>query len=142
LLSDNIPIDTRTSFDSQERQIRQLKEIERDIQELVRDSDTERYNFFLYNILPEFGQRKWSTKRYHPYFSPDTFMLQAEKYRTLFNEEILGKFDDTFLPPNARTRKVYDEELWAGYKVVLDVYDHLIAPGILLLPKDIKPGEK
>ena len=46
------------------------------------------------------------------------------------------------LPPNARTRKIYDNERWTGYEVVLDVYPKLFAWGILLIPKDIKPGER
>ena len=69
-------------------------------------------------------------------------LKKAKKYRKFFREEILGKFDDTMLPPNPRTRKIYDKERWTGYEVVLDVYPNLFASGILLIPKDIKPGEK
>ena len=31
---------------------------------------------------------------------------------------------------------------WTGYEVVLDVFPDVFAYGILLLPKDLKPGEK
>lgn len=141
-ISDSLPVDNRVDFNPAHRQQSQLREIEQQVQRLVRDSDSERYKFYLYKVLPAFGERKWSTRRYHPYFSPDTFIAESAKYREYFAEEVLGRFDDKLLPPNARTRKIYDEKLWTGYEVVLDVYPDLIAPGILLLPKDMKPGEK
>ena len=112
------------------------------MQWLVRDSDKERNRFFLYKVMPEFGERTWSTKPYHPYYSPNGFIEAANKYRKIFNEEILGKFDDPLLAPNPHTRKIYDKERWTGYEVVLDVYPDLFASGILLIPKDIKPGER
>jgi cephalosporin-C deacetylase-like acetyl esterase len=55
---------------------------------------------------------------------------------------VLGRFDDPFLPFNARTRKIYDTDKWTGYDVVLDVWQDVFAWGILLVPKDLKPGER
>jgi len=141
-LPNEVPVDTRRSFDAGERQVRQLKEIEDHVQWLLRDSDKERNRFFLYKVMPEFGERIWSTKPYHPYYSPHGFIEAANKYRKIFNEEILGKFDDPLLTPNPRTRKIYEKERWTGYEVVLDVYPDLFASGVLLIPKDIRPGEK
>jgi hypothetical protein len=46
------------------------------------------------------------------------------------------------LPANPRSRKLYDKERWTGYEIQLDVYRNLFAAGVLLIPKDIKPGEK
>jgi cephalosporin-C deacetylase-like acetyl esterase len=46
------------------------------------------------------------------------------------------------VPLNPRSRQVYDEKTWTGYEVVLDCYEDVFAYGILLLPKDLKPGEK
>ena len=66
----------------------------------------------------------------------------VEEYRTFFKNEVIGSFDYPLLPPNARTRKKYETEKFTGYEVVLDVWDDVIAFGILLLPKDLKPGEK
>ena len=141
-LTNEMPSDNRSSFDAQERQVRQVKEIENHVQWLVRQSDQERNRFFLYKVMPEFADRTWSTKPYHPYYSSDRFIEQAKDYRKYFSEEILGKFDDTLLAPNAHTRKKYDKERWTGYEVTLDVYPNLFAEGILLIPKDIKPGER
>jgi len=141
-LSNKLPSDNRRSFDALERQIRQVKEIEDHVQWLMRDSDKERNRFFLYKVMPEFGERIWSTKPYHSYYSPDRFIERAKKYRKYFSEETLGRFDDNMLAPNPHTRKMYDKERWTGYQVVLDVYPNLFAEGILLIPKDIKPGER
>jgi hypothetical protein len=55
---------------------------------------------------------------------------------------VLGKLDEPLLPPNPRSRRIYDREKWVGYEVVLEVYPGVFAWGVLLVPKDIKPGEK
>jgi hypothetical protein len=39
-------------------------------------------------------------------------------------------------------RQIYDEPKFRGYEVILDVWPGVFAYGILLVPKDIKPGEK
>jgi hypothetical protein len=46
------------------------------------------------------------------------------------------------LPFNPRTRQIYDTEKWNGYEVALDVWPDVFAWGILLVPKDLKPGER
>ena len=55
---------------------------------------------------------------------------------------MIGRFDLPLLPPAVRSRKTYDEPKWTGYEVVMDVFPDVIAYGILLLPKDLKPGER
>lgn len=59
-----------------------------------------------------------------------------------FYDEVIGRFDRPLLPAKPRTRKVYDEPKYVGYEVVMDVFPDLIAYGVLLVPKDIKPGER
>src|SRR5947209_5294029 len=46
------------------------------------------------------------------------------------------------VPANPRTRLIYDEPKFRGYEVVLDTWPGIFAYGILLVPKDIKPGER
>ena len=141
-VADEIPKESRISFDPASRQLKQVREIEDDVQLLVRDSDQERDRFFLYKVMPDFPARNWSTKPYHPYYPVAKFTDQSIAYRKYFSEEIIGRFDDSLLPFNPLTRKVYDRERWTGYEVVLDVYENLFATGILLIPKDLKAGEK
>ena len=142
IISGEIPKDSRQSFDAAARQLRQVREIEDDVQQLVRDSDHERDRFFLHKVMPELANRNWSTKPYHPYYPVSKFTDQSREYRKYFSEEIIGRFEDSLLPFNPLTRKVYDRERWTGYEVVLDVFENLFATGILLIPKDLKEGEK
>jgi len=63
-------------------------------------------------------------------------------YRNYLWNEVIGPLPALSLPPNARTRPVYDEPTWRGYEVMLDVYPDVFAYGILLVPKDLKPDER
>ena len=113
-------------IDPAERQKRLVHEIDRHNQALLAASTYVRKDYF----------SRLDTK------SLDTFNKTIEPYRTTFRDDVIGKFDDPFLPANARSRKVYDEPKFQGYEVVLDVFPDVIAYGILLVPKGIKPGEK
>ena len=56
---------------------------------------------------------------------------------------MIGRFDDKPLPPQRPHRaRPTTSRSGPGYEVVLDVFPDVIAYGILLLPKDIKPGEQ
>ncbi len=46
------------------------------------------------------------------------------------------------MPPNPRTRLIYETPDLTGYEVVADVWPDVIAYGILVLPKNLKPGEQ
>src|SRR5262249_6470573 len=66
----------------------------------------------------------------------------SKRFRGLFWSEGMGRFDESLLLFNARTRKVAETEKWTAYDVVLDVYPELFARGVLAVPKDLKPGER
>jgi dienelactone hydrolase len=70
------------------------------------------------------------------------FQAQATTNRDFFWREVMGNIDAPKLPPNPRTRQIYDKEKWTGYEVVLDVVSDVFAWGYLLVPKDLKPGER
>jgi len=108
---------------------RQVQELERHVQRLVRAADHTRERFFSLNPAPG------------PH-ALDSFVEQTPRYREYLWTEVLGKLDDPLLSPKPRSRKIYDREKWVGYEVVLDVYPGVFAWGVLLLPKDLKPGEK
>ena len=74
--------------------------------------------------------------------SLEKWEASCESYRNYFHEEAIGKLPEPTMPLNPRTRQIYDTAKWTGYEVVLDVYDDVFAYGIILLPKDMKPGEK
>ncbi|HJN15539.1 MAG TPA: hypothetical protein QGH10_08620, partial [Armatimonadota bacterium] len=72
----------------------------------------------------------------------DAYRESTAPIRDFFWEEVIGKLPPATEPMNPRSRLVYDEPDWTGYEVMLDVYPDVFASGILLLPKDLKPGEK
>ena len=74
--------------------------------------------------------------------SLEKFKKSQEPLRDYFWNEIIGKLPEPTMPLNPRTRLLYETPKWKGYEVVLDVYEDVISYGILLVPNDIKPGEK
>jgi dienelactone hydrolase len=74
--------------------------------------------------------------------SPQAFEQTSRGMREFFWEDVIGRLPPASLPANPRTRLVRDEPKWRGYEVVLDVWPHVIAEGILLLPKDRQPDER
>jgi dienelactone hydrolase len=120
--------DRRENFDPEARQKRAVKEIENHVQYLLRTANHTRDAFF----LDKTPFNKTAAE----------FEAAAEEYRRIFHEDVIGKLHDPLLPFNARTRQVYDEPTWTGHDVVLDVMPDVSAWGVLMLPKDLKPGEK
>jgi len=72
----------------------------------------------------------------------EKYRRSAQPYREYFRQEVVGSFDRELLPPQVRTRKIYDEPGYTGYEVMLDVFPDVFAYGILLIPKDIESGEQ
>ncbi|MHC4402818.1 MAG: dienelactone hydrolase family protein [Planctomycetota bacterium] len=120
------PEDRRKDFDSQARHARQVHEIVRHNQWLLRESPYARRAFF----------SKLDTS------SLEKFNETIQWYREVFHRDVIGRFDYEPLEPDVRSRKAYDETTWTGYEVVMDVFPGVIAYGILLVPKDIKPGDR
>jgi hypothetical protein len=141
-LSDVPPHDQRRSFNSVDRQLRQVRELDDAIQWLVRDSDQVRNQSFLYKVVPEFENVPWNYRLSFPVKSSDAFVKKTKEYRNAFWDEIIGRLDAPLPPLNPRSRKIYDEPTWTGYEVVLDTGTDGFAWGILCVPKNLKPGEK
>ncbi|HEY2412653.1 MAG TPA: hypothetical protein VGI40_10445 [Pirellulaceae bacterium] len=141
-LSSELPQDRRRKFDPRDRQRRALADIERHIQTLLRRSEQLREKNFLLKVMPEFGDAKWNTEKSLPTRSADKFIEGAKPFREKFAAEAIGRFDEPTLPLNPRTRKILETEKWTAYDVVLDVWPEVFAWGALVVPKDIKLGEK
>ena len=141
-ISDEIPEDRRSSFEPANRHSRAVKQLEDHVQSLVRESEHVRDRFFLYEVMPELAEGRWSTKRRHPTHSVEKFVKGAKPFRDLFYTEGMGRFDQPLLAPNPRTRRILDVEKWTAYDVVIDVFGELFAWGVLVVPKDIRDGER
>lgn len=121
-----VPSNLRKQFDSDVRQARQIYEIVRHNEWLLGESPYVRKEFF--------KKLKLS--------SLEEYNDGIEWYRQFFYDEVMGRFSYEPLPFNVRSRTAYDEAKWTGYEVMMDVIPGVPAYGFLLMPKDIKPGEK
>ncbi len=117
---------TRPGMNPEERARRQYAQLYEDGQALTRDSEFTREKFW---AAADRSNR-------------DAFVQSSAWFRDYFKNEIIGPLPEPSLPPNPRTRKIYDTPAFTGYEVMLDVFPGVFAYGILLLPKDIQSGEK
>jgi dienelactone hydrolase len=113
--------------DPEERQRRQVTELVDHTQRLLRLSDQDRHDFF-WSKLSGTPTNEWASA--------------SQSLRTHFWEEIIGRFPPASIPANPRSRLIDDRPRWKGYEVVLDVWPDVFAWGYLLLPNDLKPGER
>jgi dienelactone hydrolase len=116
------------SFDVEGRQRRAVEQMQEFTQSLVRESPYVRNKFWAN------ADRKSK--------SPEKWKQTTESYRQNFEDTVIGRFDDKMLPPNVRTRQIFDEPGYLGYEVLMDVWPDVTATGILLVPKGIKAGER
>jgi len=108
-----------------QRQARQFKELQDHVQNLMQNSFRVR-------------DRKWDVDR----SSPQAWQTHATRFRRQFHENVIGQITQHRLTPNPRTRQVMETDHYTGYEVMLDVLPEVVAGGILLLPKSLKPGER
>jgi dienelactone hydrolase len=108
------------------RFLRQFRQLDDFTQRLLREAEFTRAAFWKGADATSAGTWQESTRRYREYLW----------------DEVIGRFPPASLPPNARSRQVSDEPRYRGYEIVLDVWPDVFAYGILLLPKDLEPGER
>jgi dienelactone hydrolase len=117
---------TQARTDPADRQRRQVQELVDYTQRLMRLSEKVRDQFWAKADRSSVANWTESTKF----------------YRDHVWEEMIGKLPPPTMPPNPRTRQVLEDPAYTGYEVVLDVHADVIAAGILLLPKNLRRGEK
>jgi dienelactone hydrolase len=138
-------IERRGRLDVGDRQRRQVRELEAHVQTLIRDGNRTREAYFLGTTslmkgLESRGDRfRMASVKTRP---AETFEKEAAPFRDRFWDEVIGRLEDPLADPNPRSRRIYDRPAWAGYDVVLDVAPEYTAWGVLLLPKDLKAGER
>ena len=97
------------------------------------------YTQWLIRQSPKVRQEFWAK---FDTSTPTRWKETSQFYRDYIWNEIIGRLPAPSLPINPRTRMIYDTPKFRGYEVVLDVWPDVFAYGILLLPKDLKPGER
>ncbi|MGA8594842.1 MAG: hypothetical protein WB676_08870 [Bryobacteraceae bacterium] len=124
--SESAPQKLRHDLDASERMHRQLNELVAHTQTVLRRSPTRRSQF-------------WSRADAS---SPDRWRQSTTFYRDYVWKEVIGQLPSPTIAPNPRTRLIYDEPKFCGYEVILDVWPSVFAYGILLVPKNVRPGER
>jgi hypothetical protein len=112
------------------------------LQRMMHRSPETRNKFYLHEVMPDWANKKWSTKSYHLFEDPDHFIRESTNYRDYFRNQVIGSFSEDLLPADPRSVQVYDSEKWKGYSIVLDVFPEFGGGGILLLPKDVGENEQ
>jgi dienelactone hydrolase len=120
------PTDLRKKFDPGDRQHRQFDQLCAYTQKLMRAAESQREDFWA--KADHSSAAKWEAS--------------CRSYRDYFWRDVIGKLPEPSEEANPRTRLAYDEPKWRGYEVTLDLYPDVFAYGILLLPKDLRPGER
>ena len=120
------PVDSYSSYDPTPRLQRQFNQMVDFTQALIRKSPDCRKEFWKNADATSIESWKNTTKFYRDYVW----------------DEVIGRISSTPQPCNPRTRLILDEAKFKGYEVMLDVWPDVFAYGILLVPKDIKPGER
>jgi dienelactone hydrolase len=121
------PVDDRAAFDPAGRQHQQIKQLEAYTQKLYRESEQVRAEFF-WNKLKSSSTQEWASA--------------IAPFKKVFWDDVIGRLPPPTVPANPRTRKLPDRLQWVGYEVMLDVFPDVYAWGYLLVPKDLKPGER
>ncbi len=114
-------------LDAVEQQRRLVRGIQGTLQDLLRVSDRLRDQRYLKQPSRE---------------SAEAFTRETARWRSAFWKEILGKIEDPMVAANPRSRLWRETGNWTGYEVVLDVWPDVFAWGLLLVPKDLQPGER
>ncbi len=120
------PKDERPSFEPAERQRQQVEELVAFAQRLVHDAGQARKEFWKNADL--------------------TSVANAQKtsaiYRQRLWSDLIGRLPAPSAPLSAESRVVYDRPAFTGYEVLLPVWPNVFAYGVLLVPKDLKDGER
>ncbi len=120
------PVNLYKNFDPEKRLERQFNEINNHTQDLLARSESIRDDFW--SKADDGSVEEWKES--------------TEWYRDYYYNEIIGKFSQKRLPPEVRTRKIYDEPHFEGFEVVMDVFPDVFAYGVLLVPKNLNAGEQ
>jgi cephalosporin-C deacetylase-like acetyl esterase/pimeloyl-ACP methyl ester carboxylesterase len=69
---------------------------------------------------------------------------QIAEYRRIFHEEVIGKLPEDAEPIalSPQLRPWRETAAWKSWEVTLEVRHDIFAWGVLLVPKDLKPGER
>lgn len=122
-------LEVHRPVDPTSRHSRQMEELDRYNQWLLRESAYARNDFFWSKVDTS------SVAAYEKSTAP---------FRDHFAREVIGQFEYPLIPPAPRTRVLKETEQLTYYEVVLDVYEKadFFVYGILIVPKNVAADQK
>ncbi|MFO0919908.1 MAG: prolyl oligopeptidase family serine peptidase [Planctomycetaceae bacterium] len=70
--------------------------------------------------------------------APEAWKQQQPQLRKWVHEELIGRVSLARSPLRPRSRRVLETDRYVAYEIVIDVFDEVIAAGVLLIPKGLK----
>lgn len=124
------------------RQYRQIRELQEFSQERLRLAEYEREKFFWDRLTPRVPGKYFWTKVTPA--GPEAWSQAIKPLRDYFWDEVIGRFPDPANPLNAHSRRLpeHSDPRVTTYEVTLDALPGVYTWGYLLLPTDLKPGER
>ncbi len=119
---------THGHFDPAKRQREQVGQLAEHVQHVFRASESVRENYFWQKMKAAQSPEQWGE-------------LKKDFQKKLW-DEVMGRLPGAAVLTNPRSRKIFENDKLTGYEVVLDTRPDIFAWGILLLPKDLKVGER
>lgn len=126
--SEKSPDLQRANFESTRRQREQVQQLVDRVQNVFRDTERVRENFFWSKLKDAKAPEQWGDAK--------------REFQKKLWDDVIGRLPGVAAPLNPRSRKIFENEKSTGYEVVLDTRPDIFAWGILLLPKDLKAGER
>ncbi|GJM28280.1 MAG: hypothetical protein DHS20C17_09150 [Cyclobacteriaceae bacterium] len=111
--------------DAKSRQQRTVKDIEHHVQQVLHDCEQTRNQQFWDPLKVETSSHQQLKSNFRQQFGNQIGMLPAPS-----------------VPFNPRSRILQETERWTRYEIMLDVWPDVYAWGILVVPKNLKQGEK
>lgn len=124
--ADDAGLKKLATSDASARQRRQVAELIEHCQRLLRRTEKVRGEYWK-NAVPA-AATDWPQA--------------TQPYRKALWDDVYGRLPDPSLPPNPRSRKLDQRAEYTLWEVQLDVWPDVFAWGYLLVPNDIKPGER
>ncbi|MDP6184346.1 MAG: dienelactone hydrolase family protein, partial [Gammaproteobacteria bacterium] len=121
------PVTSRAFSGRSMRLKRQFDGLVRQVRAQVRTAENNRQAFY------------WESRSLE---SIDAWSDSWKDFRDRLWVDVVGKLPKPVLPPDPRSRLAYKRESWNGYEVTLDLWPDIFAYGTLLVPKDLREGER
>ena len=103
-------------------------------------AELEDYTQRLIELSREMRAREFWQK--NPPAAAESWSGTMQPYRDRLWDEVIGRLPAGKVPLNPHSRKFTENAAWTGYELTLDVMPDMILWGYLLMPNDLKPGER